>query len=137
MKPVFQENISITKGDCFRASIASLFELELSQVPNFILFPDDRIDHVFNAFIWGLGYEWLGTGYPDKKKLSECPSVNGFYDACVPSLNFENANHAVLIDSSGMVVHDPSTAKNWKGVNVLETGHLKWWNLIDKQKDIK
>lgn len=35
VKPVYQENIEPDSGDCFSASLASLLEVELSEIPNF------------------------------------------------------------------------------------------------------
>ena len=42
MIKVFQAVIDKDKGDCMRAAVASLFELGLFEVPNFIDYPDDE-----------------------------------------------------------------------------------------------
>lgn len=38
MKKVYQEIISDTNGDCLRATVASLFDKDLEEVPHFIEF---------------------------------------------------------------------------------------------------
>lgn len=132
MKPVPQEKSHPTKGDCLRASIASLFELELSQVPHFRLFSSDRERYILSGFYWGMGYNWIGCGKPGNDQLLEHHSVNGFFEACVPSSYGPNASHSVIIDIDGTVIHDPHPQQPWKGKNVLESGDLKWWTMVEK-----
>jgi len=140
MIPIFQETVEAGKGDCLRASTASLFELELSQVPNFILFPDETWWNVYWYFIYSLGYEIEGTGYPSYAKLAgkiDCETVGGCLDACVPSRTFEGKKHAVLINLDGVVVHDPNPNQLWLGENVLMSGDLEWWTIIKKREENK
>ncbi len=135
MTPVFQEIYHRERGDCLRATIASLFDLESIQVPHFMLFQGNQWRSVFNAFVYGMGYKWIGPGVPHKDVISETPSVNGFYEACVPSKNFEGAWHSVIINSEGVVVHDPDHIRKWKGVNVLSSRDLRHWTIIEKIQD--
>jgi len=56
LKPVFQTIVDTENGDCTRAAVASMFELDITQVPNFVMFDDDWWT-MLNCFLWGLGYE--------------------------------------------------------------------------------
>jgi len=141
MKAVFQTVVDKGKGNCEQANIASLFDLELSQVPNFILYPATKELHwwnVFYYFIYGLGYEVKGSGYPDAelkcycKDLSDQPTVNGCIAASVKSRTFEGGSHAVIINTTGTVIHDPNPNQKFLGVNVIETKELSHWYLIEK-----
>lgn len=66
MIPITQTRLHITspdggviqKGNCYQAAIASLFELQLNQVPNFIEYPDNEWVAVFNKFVADQGYEY-------------------------------------------------------------------------------
>lgn len=136
MIPVFQTIYHPTKGDCHRASIATLFDLELEQVPHFGLYSKERWAYALQGFIWGMSRNWTGNGFPGKDSFKEGQSVNGFFEASVPnaSLIRTHACHSVIIDMNGVVIHDPDRNQPWKGINVLRTGDLKWWTLIEKQK---
>jgi len=143
MKPVDQTVIDRGFGNCLQASIASLFELELSMVPNFIRYSDASWTCILNSFIWSIGYEWVGTGYPvdDENKrvqsLTDGYDVNGHIEAAVPSKSFDGARHSVIINLKGLVVHDPNPNKMWEGINVLESGDLKHWTLFKKREDFE
>src|SRR5574337_469578 len=128
MTPVFQTVVDKGRGNCHQAAIASLFDLELSQVPNFRLFPDATWFNVYWYFIYALGYEHKGSGYPDRAKLREHGNVNGFVSAVVPSKTFgPGTTHAVILDLDGLVVHDPNSNQRWMGINVVESGELLHW----------
>lgn len=118
------------RGDCLRACIASIFDLEIVQVPHFVLFSDKQWFNVYYQFIGSLGYEWQGTGWPVNMKLSDSPTVGGFIIASVPSKSYEGITHAVIVNSKGLVVHDPNPNKKWQYVNVKETGDLQHWEMI-------
>jgi len=132
MKPVDQSIVDPKRGDCFRASIASLFELELEQVPHFKLFKDKWFP-IYNYFIRSLGWEYEGYAFPKTHKISETCNVNGYLCADVPSRTFPNIGHSVVIDLKGVVVHDPNPNRLWQGVNVLESGELTGWHLLEKR----
>lgn len=127
MKPVDQMYVDSNRGDCQRATIASIFELELEQVPHFRLYTDSDWFLVYYYFIYSLGYEYMGSMRIDKNKLDIEDSINGYFDACVPSKTFDNGFHAVVIDCNGVVVHDPNPNKLYQGENVVESGALKYW----------
>ena len=140
MTPVMQSISDSKRGDCERAVIATLFDLELAQVPHFKLYTEDMWWPVFCGFIWGLGYQVEGTGHfpkqtPGDKNLADC-HVNGYLDASVPSRNFPGESHAVVMSQGGVIVHDPSPIKenSWNGVNVIESGELISWTLIEMRQ---
>ena len=139
MKPVFQSIYHPTKGDCHRSSIASLFDLELSQVPHFGLFSEERWPHILQGFVWGMGYNWTGNGILGKDLFKENQSINGFFEASVPNSSpiKTHSCHSVVIDMKGVVVHDPDKNQPWLNINVLKSGDLKWWTLLEKQTELK
>lgn len=136
MKPVFQTIVDKRRGDCMRATVASLLELEIEQVPHFILF--DKYFDIFWAFIRSLGYDYNGCGYlnsessvvPKMPKLED--SIDGYFYAVVPSKTFSDITHAVVMDMTGMVVHDPNPNGLWQGINIIESKDLKYWYLLEK-----
>ncbi len=135
MKQVFQVIYHPTRGDCQRASVASLFELELEQVPHFVLFPKDRERFVVGGFYWAMGYDWVKCGKPGIDSLIESQSVGGFFEASVLNQSPVKSHgaHSVVIDLNGVVVHDPDKNEAWKGINVLKTGQLQWWTILEKR----
>ena len=136
MKPVDQTIIDKNTGNCHQAIIASIFELELSQVPHFRLFPDEVWFRVYYYFLYAMGFEYSG----EKRDLNKRPllpedSLNGFFDAAVQSETFgEGFFHAIVLDLEGTVVHDPNPNKLWQGRNVIEENSLKFWNIFDPVK---
>lgn len=132
MKPVFQTIIDGAKGDCMRATVASLLELELEQVPHFILFSDDVWWDVYCCFFYALGYDYAGYG----KVLYRDYSINGFFDASVKSKTFPDKNHAVILDMAGVVVHDPNPNKLWLGENALlsdDFNYVYYFKRVDNE----
>lgn len=60
MIPVNQTITDKGRGDCFRAAVASVLDLEILQVPHFILFEGHKWHMVFLRFIESLGWEEFG-----------------------------------------------------------------------------
>jgi hypothetical protein len=139
MTPVNQSIVDKSRGDCQRAALASLLDLELEQVPHFRLFGDGEWINVFNGFIWSVGYEWNGSAdLARHKSPANYDHVDGYVMAVVPSKTYadcENITHAVILDLAGNVVHDPHPSKAWQGVNVVESADLVYWYLIQRRKD--
>jgi hypothetical protein len=129
MIPVDQKIIDGGTGDCERAVIASLFGLQLEQVPHFKLFPDDMWFNVYWYFLYGLGYEYLGWGKPER----QLEGVNGYVYAVVKSRTFPGKTHAVIVDEAGTVIHDPNPNRAYLGVNVKGTAELVGWHIIKKR----
>lgn len=122
-------------GDCTRACIASILELDIESVPNFIEDGNAWFDR-FWKFLKDHGYNYYGGGWPkgpDRPNghiLSESPNIDGFVVATVPSRTFDEIGHSVVMDLNGIVVHDPNPNKAWQDVNILKSGDLKHWMLI-------
>ena len=130
MKPVDQIIIHGETGDCERAVIASLFDLQLDQVPHFKLYPNNMWFNIYWYFLYGLGYEYLGWGKPER----DIEGVNGFAYAVVKSRTFPDKTHAVIVDETGLVIHDPNPNKAYLGVNIKNTGEFVGWHIIRKQE---
>ena len=140
MKKVDQTIVDKDKGDCLRAVAASMFELDITQVPDFNVFGDEWYDK-YRSFIESQGHDMMGCrhvihGSPfDYGELLKTPMVNGCISAGVKSRTFEDRLHAVLIDQEGVVVHDPNPNKLFLGVNVIDTGELNEWDIIMKKEE--
>ena len=139
MKPINQAIHCSNKGDCMRATLASLLEVELEMVPHFGLF-GNIWTNVFTYFLWALGWEYNGnmsySTKPDEtNELLLEDSFDGFFYAVVPSKNFEGHSHAVVMNLNGVIVHDPSPTKKYQGENVLQTGNIEYWYLVKRRTD--
>jgi len=137
MIPVNQTIVSVVDGDCARASLASILELPIDAVPNFIRFGQGWF-RIFSHFLMSLDYEFYGTGFVKSKDrpkgdiLSKSPNVNGYVIASVPSKTFPDSGHSVVINLKGLVVHDPNPNKAWENINVLKTKNIQNWMMIGK-----
>lgn len=137
MTPVFQTVVEPKIGNCMQAGIASLFDLDLSQVPNFILYSNVDDNHAMLCNVWdhfflGIGYEYCGLGYPEQDILIDAPHVNGFISATVPSKTFDTGTHLIIIDRQGICRHDPNPNKRYLNEDVVNSGALISWDLIRK-----
>lgn len=138
MTPVFQACVDKGRGDCQRAAVASLFDLELEQVPHFRLYSSDDWWRVYFYFLMGIGYEFHGTSMAERHKGERnYSSVDGFFLATVPSRTIDGSRHSVLIDENGVVIHDPNPNKRWLGINVVETGELIHVDIIERINEAK
>jgi hypothetical protein len=137
MKKVYQTIIDQNKGNCMQAVMASLFNKDLEEVPNFIEFKEWF--HPFHKFIEENGYKYKGMLHNKNYTRLNCPSsecfkeekwhrpsimtkkslykyggVDGIFYAGVLSPKFfswqKQTSHAVLIDRDFNIVHDPSPA---------------------------
>lgn len=135
MKKVFQKNIDKDNGDCIQAAIASMFELDMEDVPKFIEHGTKWFE-VFWNFLKEHGYEYHGMRnnhiydyisnpnddcFKEVKRsqlldnIKDIESVNGVYHASVLSPKYFSwqgrwVTHSVLIDSDFNILHDPSPA---------------------------
>lgn len=142
MTPIDQMTVDQGRGDCMRAVVASLFDLELDQVPHFRLYDikenrgnsDRSWFNIFTNFISCLGYdfEYYLRSYK-KKELEAKHSIDGYFYAAVHSKTFENTKHAVIINLDGIVVHDPSPNKKWQGLDAMKSGELDGWYCFKKK----
>lgn len=128
MTPVYQTIISAENGDCMRATIASLFDKQLHEVPDFLSFENWLI--IMQEWI---GYQGYKTGFFDtynldgkitlKDVLKYDGGINGYFYATVQSQTFPTETHAVIIDTNGIVVHDPNPnglALNLKPEDIIQ-----------------
>ena len=142
MTKVDQTIVDKGDGDCMRACVASILDLDLIAVPHFMRIPEGKWSVVMSNFFWALGYDFVCTGYPkspEKERghvLSESPNINGYVMASVPSRTFEDVSHSVIMDLNGLIVNDPNPNKKWEGVNVLESGDLENWNMFELKKEL-
>lgn len=106
MKPVDQI-VEGPHGDCFRACLASLFELPVTAVPNF--YDIDASDEGWWKAVrdwlrpYGLGIMWLELRSVEHLKLFE-----GFL--IVSGLSKRGLHHATIW-KDGALVHDPHPQK--------------------------
>lgn len=126
------------KGNCMQAQVASLLELPLSDVPNWIEMPENEWFMNYQNFFKTQGYEFLYCKNPRGSiddvlnDLYETNSIDGFIGASVNSSMFKGMTHAVIINLDGVVVHDPNPNKYWLHKNVVQSGDLvAWEDIID------
>ena len=142
MKPVDQTIVSEKDGDCTRASLASILDLPIDAVPNFMRFGAGWF-RIFSHFLMSLDYHFYGTGWvksedrPCGHILKRSPNVKGYVIASVPSKTFPNVGHSVVMNLKGVVVHDPNPNKGWENINVLKSKELQHWMMIGKAKKTK
>lgn len=104
MKKQKQRIVSHGKGDCFAACMATLLELPIEVLPN------DHSDYHFVVWSTFLGQFGLELTYHGEKG----PIWHDFpWIASVPSINFENTSHVIIVDRD-KVLFDPSTKKIYK-----------------------
>ena len=135
MKQVYQQIQSHGNGDCMKATLCSLLELDYDSVPNFVEYEDwwQRMESVLNAngYKWGkiffneLKYDlWNPTDcfrpflqLDEGFRLSDImleDTIDGFLFGSVLSphhFNSQNLNaglHMVAIDANCNIVFDPN-----------------------------
>lgn len=135
MKPVYQTIADKNKGNCMQAVIASLFDVELNEIPNFIEFDSwfeplykiiQKFGYEYNGILYNKKYstlntpthecyhkiKWSKTTVLTPKRLYKESGVNGYFYAGVYSPKYFNwedqITHAVIIDKDYNVVHDPN-----------------------------
>jgi len=117
MKKVLQTIVDKGRGNCMQATVASLFDLELEQVPNFIELKENWFE-VMCEFFRKNGCKSLNPFYKSSHTssfyldaLKHDGGVNGYFYAVVPSQTFapeDGVTHAVVVDSELNIVHDPN-----------------------------
>lgn len=125
------------KGTCMQAVLSSLFEKPLSETINPMEYSETGWCLPFLEWIDNnTKYEYDGVvnSHDDKlqtlKALSSMYAIDGFYYGVVPSKNFKNVTHAVIIDRTGVVRHDPNPDKKWQDINVVDSGDLIYWYIF-------
>ena len=124
MKPVFQTIINGERGNCTAAAIASILEIELEDVPNFIDAYNEAggeygFSHYINKWLYPthglIAFEIPTKGLDCAWDLSWCGNVNVL--ATVPSQKFKDKFHSVVaringvyngVDKPMTIIHDPN-----------------------------
>lgn len=138
MKKVYQTIIDKDYGNCMQASIASLMNKELDDVPNFINFKElwyeemkkylNILGYDITGYLWNKNYnrlvdpigdcfkeiKWHNPSMLTLKNIRKNGGVNGYFYASVLSPKFFNYTdgfhnrHAVICDLDFNIVHDPN-----------------------------
>lgn len=117
MKPVNQRITIKGKGDCLRASVASLLEMDYESIPDFLSYSQEEWFPVFHLFLKKHDYVFQGSFYPNGKDqtmeelMGLCMGVDGCYIASGPSPRFENTSHAIIINTRGEIIFDPHPSR--------------------------
>lgn len=103
MKPIMQ-NQRGQFGNCLTACVASILELPIEQVPNFIEFDKGNGEYlqVFNDFLGQYGYQALTIFL---SVLDETWIPSGYH--LIYGYSEEGVKHAV-VGYQGKIVHDPA-----------------------------
>jgi hypothetical protein len=118
MEPVKQSILTAPGGDCFRACVASIFELPLEAVPHFLEgsgLEDNWTDAQWLRLVefaqargfhpWWIDTEKDPTG-DAREQLAELERSDGYYVATLrPALGARTAHCVVM--HRGQVVHNP------------------------------
>lgn len=113
MKKIFQTIVDKGHGNCMQAAIASLFDLELEDVPNFIELKEGNGSVLNFMFEKGFDACSINRNRHDTTEFLQKVAkfdggLNGYLYATVPSQTFENIGHAVIVDLDLNIVHDPN-----------------------------
>jgi hypothetical protein len=116
MKKVFQTRTSKDNGNCAQAVIATLFGMEIEDVPDFV--SNHHIKPMAAEIVKFHRNKGFKAGYIYKndhkmgKSLLDIANnddgVNGFFYAVVKSKTFEGSLHAVVVDKELNIIHDPN-----------------------------
>lgn len=120
-----------TYGDCVRACIASVMELDAEAVPHF--FHDDPPGLVANHRI----REWLRSHklapfwvhYPAEMKLEDILAIMAELNTGVPLIVYgacEGGGDHVVICQDGKMTHNPS----WLGGSLTGPGSHGYWTVL-------
>lgn len=93
-------------GDCFRTCIATLLQLPPEVLPN-----DFSPNWSTN---WDIYLEQFGLGLSPNNNRSQPIWLSTPWIASVKSLNYKDGTHAILMHKTSIVLHDPSTKKQYK-----------------------
>jgi hypothetical protein len=126
------------EGDCWRACIASVLNMEVGDVPNFCEVVKHHSDH---AALYEETRRWLGergvgmfrtycTEHWELDKLLECFSAPNTNIPIIITGWSRGDNHAVIA-MNGRIVHDPDGGAGLSGPPRNEKGELcSWWLYI-------
>lgn len=148
MKKAYQTTVDKNHGNCMQAAIASLFELELDQVPNFIEYKDTWTEKLlavirqnnctFDGTLYNINCPHVKQQHDRFNEIKDMPGVKGYFYAGVLSPTYytsDNWNkqwttHAVIIDKQFNIVHPVN--KSYVGIKQFpEAQRLGYNGIID------
>lgn len=121
MIKVEQQEVSPKTGDCMRASIASVLEVDIQTVPHITRIHSSKAQWFSVMYYFMIAHEYMYCGhwYPKqgKRKLLKKESFDGYYMAIVNSKTYppeDGITHRVVMGSDYRVAHDPHPNKAWQ-----------------------
>ena len=125
MKKVYQTIVNTTNGNCMQASVASILDLELDQVPKFVEMADDEWCLGIIDFMELHGFTYKGYCsdiYHDSFAMADLPNftgIDGYFLTSGKSPRF-NCGHMTVYkleeDGSFNLAHDPHES----GLGILD-----------------
>ena len=114
MKPIFQTILTPPHGNCLQASIASILELELDDVPNFMLEDDDNWRKAYLDFmaLHDLQPLFLDIAALRKHDPDWVPVGWHLLAGISPRSKKKPHYHHELVCYRGVPIHDPSPLGN-------------------------
>ena len=112
MKPVIQQKLHDPSkdivGDCFRACVASMLELDLERVPEFEedMRDDDSVQWFYHLIYWCYYVHFTKVEYFKAESSGHVVRPGAYYIVGGTSPRFHGENHAVIY-KDGELVHDP------------------------------
>lgn len=123
MKKVYQTVTKRGHGNCLAACVASILELPLTVVPNFITYSNAMWMREFMQFLRGWDCEFVGCKY-GTDVLTYTKGVDGYYIVNGRS-TFHRENppvyHSVVFKDGGLV-HDPN--KKSTGLHTIQSCYM-------------
>ena len=113
MIKIYQTIVDKGNGNCMQATVASLLELPLDDVPHFLL-KKNLGSYGMMKFFWEWGFEpcYINRGKYDTEFMCKIAKfdggVDGYFYGVVKSQTFEDTWHAVIVDENLNIIHDPN-----------------------------
>ena len=104
MKKIKQTILDLKHGNCMQACVASLFELPLNEIPNFMKDGGDRYDYHLQKWCKKKNLLCLDVSIEDEHLLKYFKDI--YLIGVGISPRDSNNNHAVII-KNGKIIHDP------------------------------
>lgn len=112
MTPIKQTIADARKGDCLRACVASLLDMPIEKVPNFVgMFPDDVPEGEFGwfefLFYWLQFNNYRHRGHFGTERLDEYEGIDGYVLVSVKSTLPDSSHACIYSIKDKCIVHDP------------------------------
>ena len=110
MKPVFQTTFGEGNGNCHQAALASVLEMDLDEVPHFMVM--ENCWEEMGAWLSKLGFGYFYMDYPDEDIFIYTSGMHTFNNAfIIASVKTETGSMHSIVMRNGEVVHDPLNYK--------------------------